>query len=327
VPPLRAATVLALAIAGGPPAAAQGPQPEPSFRFLGEPPVGLPPPAPPPVVPTEAMFELGRRLFADPILSDDRTVSCQSCHLPELAFGSREPLPPGVRGRRALRHAPVLLNRAWGRTQRWDGRTGSIEEFVLQPIADANEMNLPVADALARLAADAEYHAAFAKTFADGVSEANLRTSLATFVRGIASGDTPYDRFLRGEVDAFTAAERAGLWVFESKGACWKCHTPPLFTDESFHNTGIGLQEGRPEPARAAHTGNPADAGQWKTPTLRGVRLSAPFMHDGSVATLEEVVAFYARGGGANPHLDARIAPLPLSAADQANLVAFLRSL
>jgi cytochrome c peroxidase len=198
---------------------------------------------------------------------------------------------------------------------------------VLQPIADPNEMNLPLADALARLAGEDGYRDAFGRAFADGVSEANLRTSLAAFVRGIASGNTPYDRFLRGEIDAFTPAERAGLWVFESKGACWKCHTPPLFTDESFHNTGIGVRDGRPEPGRSAHTGDAAHAGQWKTPTLRGVRLSAPFMHDGSLASLEDVVAFYARGGTPNPQLDARMQPLQLSAEDQANLIAFLKSL
>ena len=119
----------------------------------------------------------------------------------------------------------------------------------------------------------------------------------------------------------------AGQWVFESKGACWRCHTPPLFTDEDFHNTGVGVRNGVAEPGRAGRTGNAADTGKWKTATLRGVRFTAPFMHDGSLATLEDVVEFYARGGEPNPHLDAKMKPLDLTADDKRHLVACLKSL
>ena len=146
-------------------------------------------------------------------------------------------------------------------------------------------------------------------------------------MRGIVRGDAPYDRFLRGEVAALTPQQRHGQWIFESKGGCWKCHTPPMFTDEKFHNTGIGQLSPQREAGRAAVTGNASDTGKWKTPTLRGVRFSAPYMHDGSLATLKEVVAFYVRGGNKNEHLDRRMRALSLSKDDQAALVAFLRSL
>ncbi|MBM4060848.1 MAG: cytochrome-c peroxidase [Planctomycetes bacterium] len=307
--------------------AAEAP-PAPAFAFLVAPPRGLPPmPLPADYAPTEVMFALGQRLFHDGILSRDRTVSCVTCHPAATGFASPEPRPAGVQGRRAKRHAPALWNRGYGTLQRWDGSSPSLEAFVLEPIADANEMDLPLAAALARLRGDADYRREFAAAFGGEPTALHLQRSLATFVRGIVAGDAPYDRFLRGDVGALTPAERSGLWVFESKGACWRCHVPPLFTDERFHNTGVGACDGVAEPGRAAATGEAADTGRWKTPTLRGVRLTAPYMHDGSLATLEDVVAFYAQGGTPNAHLDARVQPLPLTEVDRRNLVAFLRSL
>lgn len=304
------------------------PAQEPAFAHLTAPPRGLPamalPAAP---APTQAMFDLGKALFHDPILSLDKTVSCHTCHRQDHAFASPERLPRGVGGQQARRHAPSLLNRGYGKTQRWDGSSPTLEAFVLEPIADPREMALPVEQALQRLRAEERHATAFSKAFPDGVNQDNLATALATFVRGIVAGDAPYDEFLAGRHDALTPAQRAGLWVFESKGACWKCHTPPLFTDEDFHATGIGVVDGTAEPGRAAHTGKPADHGRFKTPGLRGLRHSAPYMHDGSLATLADVVAFYVRGGNPHPQLDRKLAPLTLTEADRLNLVAFLESL
>ena len=277
--------------------------------------------------PTQAMFDLGGQLFHDPVLSGDRTVSCATCHPAATGFASPEPLPEGVHGRRAKRHAPVLWNRGYGTLQRWDGSSASLEAFVLEPIEDAAEMDLPLPTALARLGEDPAYRATFAATFGAAPTEVHLQRALATFVRGIVRGDTPYDRFQRGDVNALTPAERSGQWLFESRGGCWKCHTPPLFTDEAFHNTGVGVRDGIPEPGRSAVTGDPADRGRWKTPTLRGVRFSAPYMHDGSLATLADVVSFYARGGNPHGQLDPRMVPLQLTETEQQNLVAFLRIL
>ena len=309
-------------------AATRPPPPTPSFRFLSAPPKGLPPmPKPVGYEPTAAMFELGRKLFHDGILSGDGEVSCATCHPSNTGFAHPAPHPPGIAGNVAERHAPSLFNRGYAPLQRWDGGSPSLEAFVLEPIGDPNEMGSNVAEMLQRLRSNGDYRAAFQAAYVRPIDALGVQRALATFVRGIVTGDAPYDRFLRGEVAAMTAQERHGQWLFESKGGCWKCHTPPLFTDEGFHNTGVGVVNGDPEDGRAAVTKDPSDAGKWKTPTLRSVRLTAPYMHDGSIETLEEVVAFYARGGNPNPQLDRKMKPLDLSDRDRAALVAFLKSL
>lgn len=303
------------------------PQP-PAFTFLQQPPKGLPPmPKANGYEPTAAMFELGRQLFHDPVLSRDRTVSCATCHVAAMGFAHPDPQPPGIAGQRAARHAPALWNRGYGTLQRWDGSTATLEAFVIEPIADAREMGHTVPAALERLNSEPAWREQFTRTFGGQATPEALQQALATFVRGIVAGDAPYDRFLAGNPAAMTPLQRHGQWIFESKGGCWKCHTPPLFTDEDFHNTGIGVKDGKAEAGHAHATKDDADTGKWKTPTLRGVRLSAPYMHDGSLPTLEEVVAFYVRGGNANPQLDGKLKPLDLTADDQQALVAFLRSL
>jgi cytochrome c peroxidase len=299
----------------------------PSFSFLHTPPRGLPKmPLPADYAPTAAMYALGERLFHDGVLSRDGTVSCATCHPAASGFASPAATPLGIGGQAALRHAPTLFNRGWGTLQRWDGGSASLEQFVLEPIADPREMGSSVDAALARLAANADYERSFREAFGGPADAVALQRALATFVRGITLGDAAYDRFVAGEHDALTPQQRHGLWLFESRAKCWQCHTPPLFTDEGFHNTGVGAERGL-ERARAAITGEAADTGRFRTPTLRGLRLTAPYMHDGSITTLVDVVAFYARGGGANEHLDARMQRLELSAADQRALVAFLESL
>ncbi|MEC7725975.1 MAG: cytochrome c peroxidase [Planctomycetota bacterium] len=318
----------ALGCASGQQAADRPAPPTPSFRYLSAPPKGLPAmPAPTGYVPTEQMFELGRKLFHDGILSGDGTVSCATCHPASTGFAHPAKQPPGIHGNVAQRHAPSLFNRGYAPLQRWDGGSPSLEEFVLEPIGDPNEMGSSVEEMVQRLTENREYRRAFKNAFTRPVDARSVQRALATFVRGIVSGDAPYDRFLRGEVAAMSAQERHGQWIFESKGGCWKCHTPPLFTDERFHNTGVGVVDGVAEAGRAAVTKATEDQGKWKTPTLRSVRLTAPYMHDGSIETLEEVVDFYARGGNPNPQLDRKMKPLDLSDRDRAALVAFLKSL
>ncbi|MCR9245439.1 MAG: c-type cytochrome [bacterium] len=300
---------------------------EPAFEFLLEPPKGLPKMVLPTAYePTPAMFALGQRLFHDAMLSADRSVSCATCH-PAPGFAHPDPRPAGVGGRRAKRHAPSLFNRGYSTLQRWDGASASLEAFVLEPIADPNEMALALDDALARLADDDRYRAEFERVFGGKPDRTSLQRALATFVRGIVRGDSAYDRFLNGDHGAMTAEQRTGFWLFESKAKCWQCHTPGLFTDEKFHNTGIGVRDDKPEPGRARVTKATADTGAFKTPTLRGVALTAPYMHDGSLPTLQAVVEFYVRGGNRNPHLDSRMQPLELSATEQRALIAFLESL
>lgn len=275
---------------------------------------------------TPARVALGRKLFFDPILSHDRTVACATCHRPDHGFASPDAPPVGVGGRRGARRAPSLLNRAYGTVFFWDGRAATLEEQALEPIANPDEMGSTVAEAVARLTADAGYGEQFKAAFADGVTPANLGKALASFERVLLRGDGPVDQFReKGKREAMTTAERHGLWLYESKGQCWRCHSGKNFTDEDFHNTGVSW--GGSDLGRFTVTKKDGDRGRYKTPTLRGVKLTGPYMHDGSLKTLDDVVEFYNKGGGANPHLDPAVKPLGLSKPELADLVAFLKAL
>jgi cytochrome c peroxidase len=179
-----------------------------------------------------------------------------------------------------------------------------------------------------RLKEDRGYRTAFEATFADGVTAANLGKALASFERVLVRGDSRVDRFRKkGEHAALTPQERHGLWLYESKAQCWRCHAGPNFTDERFHNTGVGWGKKPADLGRAERTKKDADRGKFKTPTLRGVVLTAPYMHDGSLKTLQDVVELYNQGGVANPNLDPLMQPLKLSKEEVRALVAFLEAL
>jgi cytochrome c peroxidase len=275
---------------------------------------------------TEARVQLGRKLFFDPILSGDNTVACASCHQPEHGFANGNPV--GIGGQKLARRAPTLFNRTFGKTFFWDGRAATLEEQALMPIADPTEMGSSVADAVRKLSNRTEYQKQFEAAFDDGVNAANLGKALAGFERVLLRGDSPVDKFrTNGEHKALTAQERHGLWLYESKAQCWRCHSGRNFTDEEFHNTGVSWGQGRIDLGRFAITKDDADRGKFKTPTLRGVALSAPYMHDGSLKTLEEVVEYYSRGGNDNPHRDSKLQQLNLSKDEIASLVAFLKAL
>jgi cytochrome c peroxidase len=261
---------------------------------------------------TAEKIELGRRLFHDRRLSRDGSVSCVCCHDPERAFSSTQPIAIGVFGRQGSRNAPALLNRGYGRAFFWDGRVPTLEEQVLRPIQDANEMDLTLEEAASRVNLDAT----------------TISQALSSYVRSILSGNSPYDRFINGDRAALSAEEQAGLQIFRGKGNCTACHVGPNFTDEKLHNTGVAFRDGQwLDPGRFAITGQEADRGAFKTPTLREVARTAPYMHDGSLATLEEVIEFYDRGGNANPYRDAELRPLHLSSEEKQALGAFLRVL
>lgn len=275
---------------------------------------------------TTVRVALGRRLFFDPILSHDKTVACATCHRPDHGFASPDARPIGIGGKQGTRRAPTLLNRAYGTAFFWDGRAKSLEEQALEPIANPVEMGSTVDEAVRRLTADPKYKEQFAAAFDEGVTAANLGRALASFERVLLRGDSSVDKFReRGDRNAMTEAERHGLWLWESKGQCWKCHSGKNFTDEGFHNTGVSW--GGEDLGRFIVTKVESDRGKYKTPTLRGVKLTAPYMHDGSLKTLEDVVEFYNRGAGANPHLDPAIQRLDLSKEEMADLVAFLKAL
>jgi cytochrome c peroxidase len=276
---------------------------------------------------TEAKIELGRKLFFDPILSKDRSVACASCHDPNHGFASKEPKALGIGGKRGRRNAPSLLNRAFGTSQFWDGRATSLEEQALKPIDNETELGSSVAETLQRLRNDAAYRDLFTKAFPDGVTAQNLARAIASFERVLLSGNSRIDRFIATEVTTLDAGERHGLWLFQSRGQCWRCHSGGNFSDERFHNTGVSWGQEPLDLGRYEVTKKDEDRGRFKTPTLRGVANTPPYMHDGSLATLEDVIEFYSKGGGKNPHLDAVMQPLELKAEDKRDLVAFLKAL
>jgi cytochrome c peroxidase len=275
---------------------------------------------------TEARAQLGKRLFFDKALSRTREIACASCHEQKHAFADPRAVSTGVEGRKGKRNAPALANLAWNLSFFWDGRVDLLEEQVGKPIEDALEMDLPLTEAAARVSADEAYRAAFAAAYGGPPTEVALRRALASFVRTIVSGGSSYDRYLRGDTTVLSAPERQGMAIFMGeKGGCFHCHSPGPLTNEGFFNNG-SFDEGG-DVGRKAVTGRSGDLGKFKVPGLRNVAVSAPYMHDGSVATLEAVVDQYARGGRGHPSTDPQISPLSLSAVEQAALVAFLRAL
>lgn len=195
------------------------------------------------------------------------------------------------------------------------------------PIDNQQELGLGVENALERLAADESYATEFQATFKKAPGKAELASALTAFLRALIVADSPVDRFRSGEITTLSNEARAGMWVYEGRGGCWRCHIGPNFSDGDFHNTGVGATDGVPAAGRDAVTQSASDAGKFRTPGLRMLTKTAPYMHDGSLATLEEVVQFYRDGGHANSNLSPKIKPLSLSDADASNLVAFLRAL
>lgn len=276
---------------------------------------------------TPEKIALGRQLFFDPVLSKNRSISCSSCHLPDHGFSGNTSVATGLDGRKGRRNAPSLLNRAYGRSLFWDGRAATLEAQALQPIQNPAEMGASLNDVLERLRADAHYVKSFQIVFRDEISATNIAKAIASFERTLLTGNSAVDRFRNGEVAALSDSARQGLWLFESRGLCWKCHSGRNFTDEKFHNTGVAWGKNPSDHGRFEADGNDEHRGSFKTPTLRNVAETGPYMHDGSMATLREVVEFYSRGGTPNPNYDPIMRPLNLSETDIESLVRFLESL
>ena len=273
-------------------------------------------------------IDLGRTLFFEKLLSRDKTLSCSSCHEPQHSFTVTEAFPKGIDGHRAARNPPALVNRAYGKSFFWDGRAGSLEEQVLLPIQNEKELYLSLEELETRLRDDETYRERFAEVFGREPHRDDIARALASFVRSLLVGNSPYDRYLRGDREALSESARRGLMLFRGKANCTACHAGPNLTDEEFHNTGVAWRAGRlTDEGRYAVTHNDADRGAFKTPTLRQVSETAPYMHDGSLSTLADVVDRYNQGGVPNPHLDREIRPLNLAGREKKDLVAFLESL
>jgi cytochrome c peroxidase len=276
----------------------------------------------------EAKVELGRRLFFDARLSRDRAQSCASCHDPEKGFSDGRPRAVGFEGRQLARRSPSVLNAAYNNHQFWDGRASSLEQQAEGPLLAAAEMNMS-ADLLgARLGAIPEYNRSFQGVFGGSPTLKNAARAIAAFERTLITPNAPFDAYARGKKDALTFNEKRGLILFIGKAACVQCHNGPTFTDSRFHRLGVqGRTPGPEDVGRFAVSGHDQDRGAFKTPTLRNVCLTAPYMHDGAFKTLEEVVDFYDRGGDSDPQKSPLIFELGLSQQEKSDLIAFLRSL
>jgi cytochrome c peroxidase len=301
-------------------------------------PLGLPPvPIPADNPPTANAVALGRRLFYDKRLSQDNSLACANCHRLEMAFTDGRKLSTGVGGKTGLRNAPTILNSAYVPLLFWDGRASSLETQAASPIADPLEMNQTHDVSVGQLASDPAYRLMLKNTFGtEAITLGRVEKALASFERTLLSGDSAFDRYqYAGQKDALTAAQIRGLALFRDPhcGNCTACHTidakSALFTDNKFHNLGEGLDDNGTftDPGRYRETHVDADMGAFKTPTLRNVALTAPYMHDGHLKTLKDVVDFYAGGGNSNPHLDKEIKSIHLTGQDRSDLVQFLYAL
>lgn len=318
----------------------QGPQQTGPAVPVGTPiqvesPLGLPPVSIPSNNPlTAETVALGRRLYYDPILSVDGTIACASCHHPDTGFGDGKPVSEGVGGQKGGRSAPSVFNAAYYTTQFWDGRAAHLEEQARGPVGNPIEMGHTLDDAVKKLAAEPSYRKEFEKAFGPGpITYEMVEKSIASFERTVISGNSPFDLyFYGGDATALSEPARRGLEVFRNpgKGNCTACHVLGLFTDNQFHNLGVGLDErGKlTDLGRYEVTKKDSDRGAFKTVSLRNIALTAPYMHDGSLLDLKEVVDFYVGGGNSNPNRSPLIKSLDfLTGEERSDLVAFLESL
>jgi cytochrome c peroxidase len=275
---------------------------------------------------SQAREDLGRTLFFDPRLSASGIMSCATCHNPSFSWGDGLARAVGHGMNTLERRTPTILNLAWAPALFWDGRAESLEEQALGPIQASDEMNLPIGEMVARLAAIPEYAALFGSAYpGEALSARTIAKALATFERGVVSGEAPFDDWIQGDESAISKAAKRGFLLFVDKAECASCHAGWRFTDDSFHDIGIlGDDKGRGKLFDEIEVLQFA----FKTPTLRNVDRRAPYMHDGSEATLEEVVALYNRGGDVKrPSLSDRIRPLRMTRAEEVDLVEFLKTL
>ncbi|GAB4371824.1 MAG: cytochrome c peroxidase [Bryobacter sp.] len=275
-----------------------------------------------------AKRELGRLLYYDTRLSADGTVSCATCHSPAFAFADGKPVSTGIKGQQGGRSAPTVFNRAYSLAQFWDGRAASLEAQAVGPMANPIEMGNTHEAVVASVKKIAGYKPHFAKAFGDETIDLDrIAKAIATYERTVLSGNAPYDRYKAGNTKAMTPAQVRGMEVYFGKANCDQCHEGINFTTNAYHTLGVGTDKPTPDEGRYGVTKNPADWGAFKTPTLREIARTAPYMHDGSLQTLEEVVDFYDRGGTPNKNLDERMKKLHLTDQEKKDLVEFMKAL
>ena len=317
-----------------------------------------------PVISTP-LAQLGRELFFDKRLSRDRSISCSNCHDPAMGFADHNTVAVGANSLVGLRNAPTIVNLVFNSSFFGDGRSDSLEEQVKQPLISHSEMGMPSLDAVAaRIKSIPDYRLKFRRVFGKGgITIDRIVMAIAAYERTLLSMNSPFDRFLSGDILALSKPQQLGWELFRGKARCINCHKAqplfPLFTNQGFHNTGIatkkldldeladcilrkvkaGASLREVDPNILAHTAgycelgrfnvtrDRKDIGAFKTPSLRDVELTAPYMHNGSLKTLIDVVRFYNKGGETNPYLDTDMKPLDLDEREMNNLVEFLRAL
>jgi cytochrome c peroxidase len=310
---------------------------------------------------TAAKIELGRRLFFEQRLSADNSVSCSSCHDPRLAFADGKKTAVGIGGRHGARNSPTVLNAMFNSTMFWDGRVDSLEAQAREPLINPDEMGNKSHDqVIQKLAAIPEYAEQFQTVFGGPVSLDSLSKAIAAYERTLVSANAPFDRFLAGDRKALSDGAQRGFNLFRTKARCSVCHSLnqsfPFFTDGNYRNTGVAAnfgnfpelsrqatalslessnslmsvldkQQGKSELGRFITSGNALDIGAFRTPSLRNVELTAPYFHDGSAATLADVVRYYVKGGNENATRDWELQAVGLSDQEQRDLIEFLKSL
>lgn len=273
-------------------------------------------------------IDLGKQLYFDGRLSKNGQVSCAFCHNPFAGFADPRQTSIGVDGKIGGRQAPTVFNTVFNPVQFWDGRAGTLEEQAVGPIQNPVEMGETHENVVAKLSKIKGYQKQFHTVFGTGVSLQGIADAIAAFERTVVSTNSPFDRYALGDSKAMDEAAVRGMALFKGKARCILCHNGPNFTDNQFHNLGVP-QVGplKEDLGRYNVTRLDGDKGAFKTPTLRSVAETAPYMHDGAFTTLEEVVGFLDQGGGANPNLSPLIKKLLLTQEEKADLVAFLKAL
>ena len=311
---------------------------------------------------TAAKIEFGRQLFFDKRLSLDGTVSCATCHDPGLAFTDGKNVAEGIAGKRGTRNSPSLLNAMFNSGQFRDGRAASLEAQAVLPLINPDEMgNVSHVQVIDRLQQAPEYLRQFQEVFGGDLTIEGIGKAIAAYERTLVSANAPIDRFIAGDREAMTAAAQRGFALFRGRARCSVCHTVnqafPFLSDQNYRNTGVatsspgfetlaeratqvvrggdqaaalrGLatEKATSELGRFMVSGSPLDIGSFRTPSLRNVELTAPYFHNGTAATLKDVLSFYSKGGGDDPRRDWELQPLGLTDREQEDLIEFLKSL
>jgi len=279
-----------------------------------------------------AKATLGRLLFSDPILSKDHTISCASCHKPRFAFADTSAVSKGVAGKKGTRNTPTAMNLLLSNSFFWDGRAGTLEEQALAPIENPKEMNLSLDEALHRLKDNEKYNGYFKEIFNSEPTKENLGAAIAAFERTLETSDSPFDNWkFSNDSTAVSSAVRRGFVVFNAKGKCVQCHFGADLTANEFRNIGLFNGKNLNDSGRSVITGKAGDIGKFKTPSLRNIAITAPYMHNGLFKTLEQVIDFYNDTKKIVPNAinkDSLLEkPLGLTKQEKTDLKAFLISL